>query len=132
MCLTSCLLPMSCSKSVESGLCLVFSGGPYRMKRPQPGACNFVKNQEPATSSRTMIGLNLRLFPFCSPYRFQSQSALGFCLAIPPQISSTSSDSFSFSICFLRWCSLLSTIASDCIGLALNNQGVHDYIACRL
>jgi hypothetical protein len=38
----------------------------------------------------------------------------------------------SFSICFLRCYSLLCTIASDCIGLALNNQGVHDYIACQL
>jgi len=100
-----------------SGLCLA---EPYRMKRPQ---------SELQVWSRTPASLGGNSSPF--PFLFAVATIrLGFCLAIPPQISSTSSDSFLSLFCFLRCYSLL--VASDCIGLALNNQGVHDYIACQL
>src|SRR5450432_2781374 len=73
-----------------------------------------------------------RRFPFCSPCRLQSQSAFASALRSHLKYLRLPLTLLSFPICFLRWYSLLYTITSDCIGLALKSQGVHDYIACHL
>jgi hypothetical protein len=74
---------MSCSKSVESGLCLVFSGAPLPHEeaptrslqlRQEPGACDFVENHDWPKSSTVPflfavpipITIRLRLLP-CHP-----------------------------------------------------------------